>query len=695
MRKRDVLIEIGTEEIPARFIQQAGAELKDKLSHWFDEKRIDFETSIWYATPRRLVVIAYGVAEQQRELSIETRGPAKHIAVDDNGAWTKAAIGFARGQGVSPDGLFFKEYKGEPYVFARKRETGRATNELLSEDLPSLITSLSFPKNMRWGCHTLRFVRPIRWLVTLFGSEVIEVEIAGVRSGNVTRGHRFLGSDTPVEQPADYVETLKRQYVIVDPEERRALIKEQLQKLEETNGWNIPVDEHLLEEIVYLVEYPTALSGTFDSDFLSIPEDVLVTTMREHQRYFPVKSPDGHLLPHFVTVRNGDDTALETVARGNEKVIRARLADARFFYEEDRKRPLHFFNQKLEHVVFHEKLGTVADKVRRIRAVTAKLAERLHLDDDVKRQVERTAELCKFDLETHVVYEFPELQGKMGEIYARHAGEDEQVAKGIFEHYLPRHAGDALPSTVPGTLVGLVDKVDTVAACFGIGIVPTGSEDPYALRRQAAGVIQVLVSRDERLTLTELFSLVLDRLEQEKRLERSRPEIEEQLYAFFALRLKYVLQSAGIRYDIVEAVLKSGIANPQLVVRKGELLSELVKEPAFKGVAEAFTRVYHITRKQDASDARLNERLVQEPAERALYEAYREACATYEQAERRGNVRAMYEAIDGMAEAIHTFFDDVMVMVADRSVRLNRLALLDRVCALVRRFAHFNELVIS
>jgi glycyl-tRNA synthetase beta chain len=693
--KRDLLIEVGTEEMPAQVVAPAALQLKEKLVGWLDEQRIRYDRADWYGTPRRIAALVYGVEEEQDALNEEFRGPAKRIAVDENGAWTKAALGFARGKGVSTEHLFFREHKGETYVFARKEQRGQATDRLLKEGLEHIVTSLSFHKTMRWGSHSVRFVRPIRWLVALYGNEVIPVTIAGVSSGNVTYGHRFLGTSMALEIASDYKETLRRGYVIADPEERKQRIREELQKIADENGWSIPVERQLLEEVTYLVEYPTAVSGSFDPAFLEVPDDVLITSMREHQRYFPVKSQEGKLLPHFVTVRNGDDTSLDTVAKGNEKVLRARLADARFFYREDQKRSPSFFNEKLKHVVFHEKLGTVADKVRRIEAVARKLADWLGADQRTKAQIERTAELCKFDLETHMVAEFSELQGKMGEEYARIAGEEPEVAKGIFEHYLPRFAGDDLPVTKTGIVVGLADKIDTIAACFGIGIVPTGSQDPYALRRQAAGITQVILELDLPLILDKLFDAALDELEARDKLARPKHEVVQELFDFFQLRLKHILQSKHVRYDVIDAVLKSGVSHVQGVVAKAELLMERVSDPAFKRTVEAFTRVENLAAKAGGRRLAFNDALNREKAESQLTDAYRRALQRFKAGEENGRIDDMYDAIASMEDAIHTFFDEVMVMVDDAEIRANRLALLQAVSRLTRQFAHFNEIVFA
>ncbi|WP_054950014.1 glycine--tRNA ligase subunit beta [Numidum massiliense] len=695
MSKRDVLLEIGLEEVPARFVRQAAEQLQQKLEKWLEEARIAYDSVTWYGTPRRLAVIVKGTAERQADLEEEARGPAKRIAVNDDG-WTKAALGFARGQGVVPEQLFFQEYKGEEYVFARKKQAGRATEELLAAGFQEIVTSLTFPKNMRWGDNSFRFVRPIRWLVAMFGSDVISLEIAGVKAGNITYGHRFLGSEASLPTASDYVQVLRDETVIVSAAERKAMIREQLQQLAAENAWDIPIDEQLLEEVTFLVEYPTAVAGAFDAAYLELPEDVLITSMREHQRYFPVKSPQGDLLPHFITVRNGGRGALANVVKGNEKVLSARLADARFFYEEDKKRSPSFYNEKLTHVVFHEALGTIADKVRRVRRIAAGLADRLHLSPQDKAAALQTAELCKFDLETHMVNEFPELQGRMGERYAALAGEDPAVAKGIFEHYLPRFTGDVLPATAAGQTVALADKIDTVAACFGIGIVPTGSQDPYALRRQATGIVQILRSLDVDVSLEELFALALDALVEADRLGRARSDVAEELASFFRQRLKHALQSEGIRYDVIDAVL-GGTAEmrPGLIVAKAKRLETAAQGESFKRTVEAFTRVDHLAAKVGKAGTAYSETLFEHEAERRLAAAFYTAKNGYEHALAAQDADAMYGAIAALETDIHHFFDDVMVMVDDEAVRSNRLALLAAVAELVGRFAQFNAIVLA
>ncbi len=693
MAERELLLEIGCEEIPARFVGEAAKQLKERVESWLRENRIDYRTSHTYATPRRLALRVEGVAERQRDVREEVRGPAKRIALKEDGSWSPAAEGFARKQGVSLDDLYFGEHKGEEYLFARKVMKGKATGECLQEGLPGVLSSIHLPGAMRWGSGRTRFIRPVRWLVCLFGRETVPFSWAGVTAGNRTRGHRFLGEEVELSSPEEYLETLRKQWVIADVEERRQRILDQLRRLEEEKGWRIPVDEGLLEEVTHLVEYPTVLAGSFDEKFLELPPAVLITTMREHQRYFPVTAADGSLLPHFVTVRNGDNVALDVVARGNQKVLRARLADARFFYEEDLKLSIDEAVSRLDQIVFHEKLGSIGDKVRRVRTLALSIADWLGLDEETVRKIDRAARICKFDLSTQMVYEFPELEGVMGEEYARRAGEDPEVSRAVFEHHLPRHAGDELPASVVGTVLALADKIDAQAAFLGIGIQPSGSQDPYGLRRRAAGLIQILLHRDwPSVTLNRLWDHALELLREKGLVTQPAEEVKKRLEEFFALRLRTVLQEAEIRHDVIDAVLAAGVGDPRLAVDKARFLMERVKEEdAFKPVVEAFNRTANLGRKGDPNRG-VDPSLMEEEAERLLWNAYRQAADRFEAALSRRDVAGMYRALAEMAPTIHRFFDEVFVMAEDEAVRANRLALLRRLTDLVRRFAHFDRL---
>ncbi|MFC4599368.1 glycine--tRNA ligase subunit beta [Cohnella hongkongensis] len=689
---KDLLLEIGMEEVPARFVRAAMDQLREKTEKWLSDSRLAYDEVKAYATPRRLAVRVAGLADKQEDVIEDVKGPSRKIACDDSGAWSKPALGFARSQGVEPDALFFREVGGVEYVYATKSRLGAETAALLPEALPALVASLTFPKNMRWGSHELRYVRPIRWLVALHGSSVVPFEIAGVSAGNSTRGHRFLGKEAILDQPASYADVLRAEHVIVDVEERRQAIVEGIERLAAERGWVIGVQEDLLEEVLFLVETPSVLSGSFESSFLDIPQEVLITSMREHQRYFPVFDGEGRLLPHFVTVRNGDRTSIELVAKGNEKVLRARLSDAQFFYEEDKKLAIADALAKLENIVYHEELGTIAEKVRRVRAVSDRIAAHLRLEPSAVADIGRTADICKFDLVSQMVYEFPELQGIMGEDYARLVGERESVARAINEHYAPRHAGDKPPASLVGAIVGIADKLDTIAGCFSIGIVPTGSQDPYALRRQAAGIVNTLLAHELEITLDELFRIALD-VHAERGLKRDAFDVAKDMREFFMLRVKNVLSEQAIRYDVVDAVLGAGAGDVRRTVRRASALHEAASDEAkaeFRPAVEAFNRVCNLAAKADSKQ--VDVQLFADEAEGKLFDAWQQAHSRYLNAAAEADMSEALAALSSLSEPVTAFFEAVMVMAEDEALRRNRLAILALVADDVKQFADFSKL---
>ena len=689
MSKRDLLVEVGLEEMPARFVAQTAAQFKEKVEKWLAAERIPFDQITALETPRRFAVLINGLAEKQPDRNEEAKGPARKIAQDEAGNWSKAALGFARSNNVEADQLYYKEVNGIEYVHARKSEAGKATTDLLPQ-LGDVITSMNFPKNMRWGARDLKYVRPIRWLVALFGEELVSLEVAGVKSGRVSRGHRFLGAEVEISKPGEYVSKLAEQHVLVNPEERRSIIVEQIKRMEQEKGWNIPMDEGLLDEVVHLVEYPTALYGTFEEEFLTIPREVLVTSMREHQRYFPVEDAKGQLLNHFVTVRNGDSRALENVAKGNEKVLRARLSDARFFYVEDQKLTIDSCLKRLETIVFHEELGTIGDKVRRVRKTAGQIGAKLGVSQEEAKQVDRIAEISKFDLVTNMVGEFPELQGIMGEDYARKAGESELVASGVFEHYLPRFAGDKMPVSAQGAIVSMADKLDTIVGCFTIGIVPTGSQDPYGLRRMAAAIVSILVERDWQLSLDQLWDAALETYAAQGVTKRPIEEVKKDLVDFFALRLKNVLQENHVRYDVIDAVLSADLTQVPDLLAKAKALMAAVEDEEFKLIVEQFNRVNNLAQKAEADQ--VDEALFAEEVERALYQSY---LSVSQEVSALADQEKVLGTLSTLREPIKAFFDQVMVMAEDQAVRANRLGLLLRLSRLIFGYADFAKIVFA
>lgn len=692
MSKRDFLLEIGVEEMPARVVTNAMNQLKDAVASWLKKEAVEFDDVTAYSTPRRLAVIVSGVVEKQADTEEEARGPAKKIAQDENGEWTKAALGFARGQGIDPSELYFAEQKGVEYVFAKKFTVGQEVKRILPK-VEAIVKGLHFPKNMRWNNYDLRYVRPIHWIVALFGDEVIPFEITNVKSNRVTRGHRFLGKEVEMKMANEYVESLRKEHVIVDPNERKQLIREQIVELANENDWVIPIDEELLEEVNNLVEIPTALFGSFDESFLEVPEEVLITSMREHQRYFPVQNKDGKLLAHFVTVRNGNREHLDNVRSGNEKVIRARLSDAVFFYREDQKRPLDDFLAELENIVYHEELGSLGDKVRRIEEHASELSRVLHVTETDK--VNRAAKLCKFDLVTQMVSEFPELQGRMGEDYALKAQEDPTVARAIFEHYMPRFSGDASPKTMVGTVVSLADKLDTITTCFGIGLIPTGSQDPYALRRQAAGIVQMILDHQLDVELEQLLVLSLEIAEQRGLLKRDRNEVLTDLANFFNLRVKNVLQEKGIRYDVIDAVSTEAIGKIDLIVKKAEYLATKLEEPTFKGLVETLSRVTNIAKKADEKASSIDLALFEKDVEQALYHAYVEANDKLHAYVENKEIEQAYAVLESLQPTINDYFEQIMVMADNEAVKQNRLSQMKALASVITAFANFQAIVFS
>ncbi|MBY0096340.1 glycine--tRNA ligase subunit beta [Mesobacillus maritimus] len=687
MSKRNLLLEIGLEELPARFINDSINQLADKVGAWFSNKKIEYSELKMYSTPRRLAVLVTDVAERQEDSHEEAKGPAKKIALAADGTWSKAAQGFTRGQGMTVEDIYFKEINGVEYAHVKKFIEGQDTANLLPE-MQSMITGLTFPKNMRWANEELRYVRPIKWLIAMFGNDVIPFSITGVETGNQTRGHRFLGTEFVLSSPDNYEEELLNQYIIADADKRKKAIQTQLENIEQENDWVIPVDEELLDEVTNLVEYPTALYGRFEEEFLEIPEEVLITSMKEHQRYFPVKSKDGELLPYFVTVRNGDHQHLEKVSRGNEKVLRARLADAAFFYKEDQKLAIDDALAKLKNIVYHEDIGTVAEKSSRVRMLANLISERLELDKETQTAVDRTAEISKFDLVTQMVYEFPELQGIMGEKYAMQKGETPAVAKAINEHYMPRNAEDGTADSDAGAVVAISEKLDTICSFFAIGVIPSGSQDPYALRRQATGIVQTLVNKKWSISLELLIGLSLNLITEAGILKRTNEETFQDLSHFFGLRMKHLLQEQGIRYDLIDATLGSGLRDIPGLLDKARVLQEKKDEDGFKESIEALSRVLNIASKAEVVGD-INEDLFENEQEKLLYRKFLDAA---KQEEEGIAAEAFYQLLESLKGEINNYFEHTMVMADKLDVRENRLNQMAMLASLITKFAKVNDI---
>lgn len=672
---KDFLLEIGTEEIPAKFAPGVLQQLEEKARKQLQELRLDFAELKVYTTPRRMVLLIKSLAEKQSDLEAEVKGPAVKAAYDADGNPTKAAQGFARGQGVDPKDLFVQELNGVPYVYARKFEAGKAASELLAQFCLDLITGLHFPKPMRWADLDFRFARPIRWIVALFGTEVIPFEFVGLTSGRVSRGHRTLGHDIEIKEPAQYIESLRKVFVMVDPEERKKVIWEQIQKLAQDAGGTVDEDAELLEEVMHIVEYPTALIGEVADKYMHLPEAVITTPMKEHQRYFPVRAQSGKLLPHFITVRNGGTHALDKVKAGNEKVLKARLEDAAFYYREDQKQPLSELVGKLEKIVYHDKLGTVRQRVERVRSLAREISVQLGLGDKEKSWIDRTAMLAKADLVTLMVYDFPELQGIMGADYAAISGEPQEVSTGILEHYQPRFAGDALPASLTGQVVSIADKLDAIVGSFGIGIQPTGSQDPYALRRQAQGIVGILLDSGWDVSLKKLFAESYESFSQQGVKLQPLDEILPALHDFFLQRLRYVLQEQGLRYDTIDAALTNASDSMMRTAKKASVLAEKRETPEFIPYSQAFIRCLNLSKKAETQV--LNPKDLVDPAEIALSEAISLRRERFDNLVTMGEYSQAYHVASELIPYIEDLFQAVMIMVEDEKLKLARLALLN------------------
>ena len=663
---KDLLFEIGAEEIPAGFMPNILGQLKTLAETKLNDAHLPFESIATYGTPRRLSLIVKGLADTSAEISERHKGPSASIAYDADGNATKAAIGFARGKGLDVADLVVED----GYIYAETKTAGVPAKDIVTDMLPQLITGLNFPKSMHWGNLDAKFVRPVRWLVALLDEEVIPVEFATVKSGNVTRGHRFLGADEiTIKNAASYVDTLKENFVMVDQDARRELISKQLHDMAASKNASIVWDDDLLEEINYLVEWPTALCGGFEESYLALPDAAIITPMKDHQRYFPLVDQDGKLLPMFLTVRNGSDHSIEVVQAGNERVLRARLDDAKFFFNEDRKKPLIDRQDGLTKIVFQEGLGNLADKTERLLKLGRVFGEECGLHEDTVVVLERATELAKTDLTTGMVTEFTELQGVMGKEYALLDGESPEVAEAIFEQYLPRFAGDVLPQTEAGKVLSIIDKVDNIVATFSRGLIPTGSQDPYALRRQTIGILNILLGSEWNISLRPIFKASMELLNVPA---EKQDELLDQVEEFFTLRLKNIFLDREVPHHVIDLLL----SNNELSVADAEgLVNALLANRIDENVelVQAYTRMYNLVK--DVEYTGVNSDLLKEDAEKALFEAASKASEASLAAWEANDYTAVVAVPATLVPAINKFFEDVMVMDKDEAIKANRLQL--------------------
>ena len=682
---KDLLLEIGTEEVPAHVMPGILSQLKENAAKAFKELRLDYTEIRTLGTPRRSALFVKGLAERQPDVSSENRGPSVQIAFDADGNPTKAAQGFARGQKVDAKDLVVKD----GYVYAMVHEEGKAAAELLQAVLPELICGLSFPNNMRWADLEFKFIRPLRWIVALYDKEIIPFEVAEVKSGRVSRGHRFLSKgDFAIADADSYEKACEEQFIIVDQNKRKTMIREQIEEVARANGGKAEITEDLLEEVLYLVEYPTALCGKFEDKYLKLPPEAVITPMRDHQRYFPVKDAAGRLLPLFITVRNGGKEYLETVQHGNERVLRARLDDAQFFFDEDRKKSLEQHMDKLKTVVFQVGLGSIYDKAGRLVKLADKISGVLQVSAEDKKDAMRAAKLAKADLVTGMVCEFTELQGIMGREYALLDGESPAVATAIDEHYMPRFAGDAQPQTTAGRIVSIADKIDNIVATFSRGLIPTGSQDPFALRRQALGMVNMMIEANYQVSLSSLVAAEMDLLGIGD--ADARMKMQADVADFIRLRLKNVLADAKIRYDVVDAVLQD-VDDIYAVYLRARTLAKALEKDMTKTI-QAFVRAGNLAKK--AKNSAVDAALFNTAEEKALYQAYTSAQSAVDSLVKGQDYLGAIDALSDLAAPIDAFFDGVMVMDKDEKIRSNRLGLLKSVDELIHRVADFSKLVL-
>ncbi|MGO3469090.1 MAG: glycine--tRNA ligase subunit beta [Weissella hellenica] len=684
------LLEIGLEEMPAQLVTPAINQLVERAADFMKDNRLQYGAIKPFSTPRRLAVLISDVADKADDLTKEVKGPAKKAAFDKEGNYSRAAQGFARGQGLTTDDITFKEFKGNEYIFVTKFEAGKPAAEVLA-GMKDVMTSMTFTTTMKWSRHTFEYIRPIRWIVALLDDVVVPFEVLDVKTGRQTRGHRFLGQSVDVANATDYVDDLAKVYVQASADERKANIVSQIDALASENGWRVEKDDDLLEEVNNIVEYPTAFVGKFDPEYLELPDEVLITSMREHQRFFHVVDENGFLLPYFVSVRNGNAEHLDNVIAGNEKVLVARLEDAKFFYHEDQKHDIAFYNDKLNVVSFHAKLGSVASHTQRVKALAAIIGHRVALTD-AQQQLARAAEIYKFDLMTGMVGEFDELQGVMGEKYALIFGEEAPVAQAIREHYMPISADGELPASQLGKVLALADKLDSLLTFFAGDMMPSGSNDPYALRRAASGVVNILHDNEWDLPIDAILTDLISEINAEEShfglpedVAANLGNVVNDVVSFLTDRVVKALQSQKVRYDIINAVTTGELTDTTQMFKSAVALSAHIDDDNFREGVESLTRVMRLTTK-NPTDAAVDSALFENAAESQLYAE----ASLLEGAE--FTTDELLKALLGLQPAIAAYFDETMVIVDDEAVKQNRLASLQSVSNQANKVANFMAL---
>ena len=690
---KNYLLEIGTEELPARLVGDGLEQLKNNCIKILGEHGIGYEKIEVYSTPRRMTLILTGLNNATEDLSENVKGPSKKISYDEEGNPSRALLGFIKGQNVQLSDISIEEYHGEEYVYATVVKKIKEIKEVLELEMINLIKSINFPKSMKWGGKNIKFARPIRWVVSILDNEVIHFNLEGIESSNITRGHRFLGSQNIVIENVDtYMNQLKENFVIVDHNERKEIIRYGSEKLAKEKGGNLHLDEKLLDEVTNILEFPTPMIGRIKEEYLKLPADVVITPMKEHLRFFPVFDDKKRLLPYFITVRNGNDEYTDIVVKGNEKVLGARLEDARFFYSEDIKNPLESYLERLKTITFQERLGSIYDKTIRVIKLSDKIGDYLEVGEETSKNIHRAGLLSKADLVTKMVTEFTELQGKMGKEYARISGENEIVSLAIYEQYLPRFSGDELPSTTAGAILSIGDKLDSIAGLFAIGIQPTGSQDPFALRRSALGIINIILDKKLNLSLNELIDFALYIYVEENGLAFDYDRVKSEIMNFFLGRIKNMFSDLKIRYDIIEAVLSTDTDDIYDMKIRANKLNEWLNKEDLQGILAAFNRVSTLA--QDYNSTEVKRDLLTED-EIPLYDSYNNIeSRTLSFIEKKEYDKAL-DSLTTLNEPINDFFDKVMVMVEDETLKNNRLALLRKIYNTMMMVGDLSKIVIK
>lgn len=688
---KNLLLEIGLEEMPAHVVWPSIKQLEEKVSKFLAENSLTFESIETFSTPRRLAIRVTNIPDRQEDVQEEVKGPAKKIALDAEGNWSKAAEGFVRGQGLTTDAITFREVNGVEYVYVTKYIHGKESKEVLT-GLLDVVKSMNFPTMMHWGDTMFEYVRPIHWIIALLDEEVIPFELLDVQTGRITEGHRFLGDQVVLANPSEYEEKLEEQFVIADAHKRQQMIVNQIEEIAEKNKWVIDIDPDLLEEVTNLVEYPTAFVGDFEERFLSVPEEVLVTSMKEHQRYFEIRNQAGMLLPHFISVRNGNSVKLDNVIKGNQKVLAARLEDGEFFFEEDKKLSIEDCVEKLKNVTFHEKIGSMYKKMQRVGLISQVIGKRVGLREEELTDLKRASEIYKFDLVTNMVNEFPELQGIMGEKYALLKGEKPAVATAIREHYMPISSEGDLPKTAIGAVLAIADKIDSVLGFFAVGMIPSGSNDPYALRRQTYGIVRIVEAQGWTFPFTDMQGAIVDAVNEDVldygiHFNRDQKEFIE----FFKGRIRQRLQIYNVRHDIIDAVLDSHQDDLVQVFKTAQIFDEHLTDEHFKEAMEALTRVINLTKKMepDVITYKVDPKLFENDTEKELYEAVKEAEDQFANQSMAEN----YQTLTNLRPVIERYFNETMIMVEDEKVRDNRLNQLAIITRMTNALASIDKII--